>query len=195
MEIRFYLTSLYELVKLEVTSETDHHTEAQISELRELFNKCQTWKGNKCKLTVQQWPFIPKFLREYQITKDYIPIDEPEVIKKKLATSKKVSCRFGCDCNDIDKLGPYEPSNQKWKTNCPARSQRVECTQSTCANVGCQNRNIGSFRRKILGVDIEERFTWGVDTWTKNHIFYCLPGNDLESRHTFLSRTLQLAIN
>lgn len=125
------------------------------------------------------------------VAKDYIPVDEPEIIEKKLTTTKSIRCRFGCDCNEIEKLGPFSADFQKWKTNCPARAQRVECDVFTCPNnINCRNRSIGDKKSKVLGVDVEERYTWGVDTYTKNNIFYCLPGDDVDARQNFISNTL-----
>ena len=69
--------------------------------MRDLFSKCQTWKGIKCKLTVTEWPYIPQQLREYIIIENYIPIDNFSVIEKKLSTTKSVNCRFDCDCNSM----------------------------------------------------------------------------------------------
>jgi hypothetical protein len=60
LKIRFYLTNLYTLLMLEIKGQFDLHTKYQIDEMRDLFNKCQTWKGIKCKMTVQKWPFIPE---------------------------------------------------------------------------------------------------------------------------------------
>ena len=44
------------------------------------------------------------------------------------------------------------------------------------------NRSIGDKKAKKLNTDIQERYVWGLDTYTKNNIFYCLPGNDVEAR-------------
>jgi hypothetical protein len=54
LKIRFYLTYLYESVLLEIKKHFDGHTKNQIDELRDLFGKCQTWKGNKCKMSVSK---------------------------------------------------------------------------------------------------------------------------------------------
>ena len=65
-----------------------------------------------------------------------------------------------------------------WETKCACRGVRVECSdQCGCDPNICQNRQMSLNQALKMGIDIEEKVSWGIDFATAVNLLYLLPKN------------------
>ena len=129
------------------------------------------------KLPCSNWPVIPKSFRHYVTIDEYTPVDPKQNVTNDLKSYKKpVKCPEGCACWNYETLGEFSYELCTWVSTCPNRAQQIEC-DSTSHPGCCKNMAIGSKQRKILGSDVEERLSWGIDIYTRKNIFLVLPEN------------------
>ena len=137
--------------------------------------------------------------KEFEIISDYHHI-KPEENEKVLVTSIIPSCEGGECCDQINKLGPFNLDNSRWKCSCKDRSNNIECDPNICkCDVNnCKNLSLYKKEYKRINIDVEERYSWGIDLYTYRNLLYILPENfDTDSQHykDFIEKTLILAIN
>ena len=149
------------------------------------------------KLPCSNWPVIPKSFRHYVSIDSYIPIEQNHDVKKDLKAYKStVKCPENCACWEFDALGDFSYELSTWLSKCPNRAQKIECDKNAHDGV-CKNMGIGMKQRKILGIDVEETLSWGIDIYTRKNIFMVLPENkdELEAKFEFIQNKLMKAIN
>ena len=75
---------------------------------------------------------------------------------------------------------------------CPNRKDKIECHHADEEKQRkCRNGEIRKHDRKVCAgkaedngqkhAQIEERLTWGIDLFTRNIIYHCLPEFDIEA--------------
>lgn len=113
----------------------------------------------------------------------------------KMKTSKTAQCTGEC-CNRIEDLGPFKVGMDMWETKCNCRGVRVECSdQCGCDPQVCQNRQMSLKQGLKLGVDIEERYSWGIDMCTALNLIYLLPQSiPLKLKSDFVENKIVYAI-
>ena len=136
--------------------------------------------------------------KEFEIISDYHHI-KPEETEKILLTQITPSCGGGC-CNEINQLGPFNLDNSKWKCLCKDRSNNIECDPNICkCEINkCKNLSLYKKEYKTIDIDVEERYSWGIDLFTYRNLLYIFPENfDADSQYykDFIEKTLILAIN
>ena len=136
--------------------------------------------------------------KEFEIISDYHHI-KPEETEKIVFTQIAPSCEGSC-CTDIQQLGPFNLDNSKWKCSCKDRSNNIECDPNLCkCDINnCKNLSLYKKEYKTINVDVEERYSWGIDLFTYRNLLYIFPENfDSDSQHykDFIEKTLILAIN
>ena len=136
--------------------------------------------------------------KEFEIISDYHHI-KPEETEKILVTSIVPGCEGGC-CEEINKLGPFNLDNSKWKCSCKDRSNNIECDPNICkCDINnCKNLSLYKKEYKIIDLDVEERYSWGIDLFTYRNLLYIFPENfDSDSQYykDFIEKTLILALN
>ena len=134
----------------------------------------------------------------FDIITDYHHI-KPDETEKILVTQIIPSCDGSC-CNEINKLGPFSLDNSKWNCSCKDRSNNIECDPNICkCDINkCKNLSLYKKEYKIIDVDVEERYSWGIDLFTYRNLLYIFPENfDSDSQYykDFIEKTLILAIN
>ena len=136
--------------------------------------------------------------KEFEIISDYHHI-KPEETEKILVTPIIPSCDGEC-CDEVNKLGPFNLDNSKWKCSCKDRSNNIECDPNICKcdiNI-CKNLSLYKKEYKRINIDVEERYSWGIDLYTYRNLLYIFPENfDTDSQYykDFIEKTLILAIN
>ena len=94
-----------------------------------------------------------------------------------MKTEKRAQCTGEC-CLRIEDLGPFKVGQDMWNTQCACRGVRVECSdQCGCDPSICQNRQMSLNQALKLGIDIEEKISWGIDLATAVNLIYLLPKN------------------
>ena len=145
------------------------------------------------KLSVPYWPLIPTSFREYEEVDHYVPTPPHRVahINHRLQSQKQpVECPEDCVCV-AEELGEGRwfcrfTLASGWETECPNRARKVECSHSDRERQRrCRNSEIKKqLRKQCVGKkssgeerleQIEEKLTWGIDLFTRNIIFHCLP--------------------
>ena len=111
-------------------------------------------------------------------------------------TTKAAKCNGLC-CLKIEDLGPFKVGQDIWETKCACRGVRVECTDDCgCDPNVCQNRQMSLNQALRLGIDIEEKISWGIDMCTAVNMIFLLPKNipgKLQSE--FIERKIVFAIH
>eukprot|EP01083_Nonionella_stella_P301434 1034081_1 len=135
------------------------------------YNKIK-YKGDQSKLEkLDTFEFKNPF--EYEPIFEYIPCVEPREQKltmAKLKTSKK-GCCDGKHCDDLSRLGPYDVHSMQFVTECEDRKHCMECSDLCgCSVERCANRSIQSGIRKVMGRDVKEELTFGMDQSTRRRI-------------------------
>lgn len=98
-------------------------------------------------------------------------------IRKKMQTDKKVRCT-GEYCSRIEDLGPFKVGQDMWETKCACRLARVECTDECgCDPAKCQNRQMSLKQGLVLGKDVVEKISWGIDMCTGVNLLNLLPSH------------------
>ena len=135
----------------------------------------------------------------FEIITDYHHI-KPNETEKILLTSITPKCEGGECCDHIDKLGPFSLDNSRWKCSCKDRANNIECNPNICkcdVNV-CKNLSLYKKEFKQMDIDVEERYSWGIDLYTYRNLLYIFPENfDYDSQYfkDFIEKTLILVIN
>ena len=136
--------------------------------------------------------------KEFEIISDYHHI-KPEETEKILITPIIPSCDGEC-CDEINKLGPFNLDNSRWNCSCKDRSNNIECDPNICkCDINkCKNLSLYKKEYKRIDIDVEERYSWGIDLYTYRNLLYIFPENfDSDSQYykDFIEKTLILAIN
>ena len=136
--------------------------------------------------------------KEFEIISDYHHI-KPEETEKILITPITPSCEGEC-CDEINKLGPFNLDNSRWNCSCKDRSNNIECDPNICKCDINKCRNLSLYKKeyKRINIDVEERYSWGIDLYTYRNLLYIFPENfDSDSQYykDFIEKTLILAIN
>mmetsp|Transcript_13251 Transcript_13251/g.11335 ORF Transcript_13251/g.11335 Transcript_13251/m.11335 type:complete len:506 (-) Transcript_13251:2319-3836(-) len=168
------------------------------TEIQEKFNMY-----SKYRVHCEQWPPTPQPFRKYQEIWEYVPAVETETYKeeisKVLETRKDIKCQPDCPCTDLKALGPYNLDKQTWKSACPRRANLLECQpDSGCDYENCKNKPIATKQRKsnrpTIG-EVEEKFCWGIDYATHNHILLVLPEFPNVDKNDFIENKLLRAVH
>jgi hypothetical protein len=148
------------------------------------------------KLPCTNWPVIPKSFRHYVNIDSYIPIENLDVQKELKAYKTTVKCEENCACRSFATLGDFSYEFSTWLSPCPNRAQKIECDKNSHEGV-CKNMAIGLKQRKLLGEDVEEGLSWGIDIYTRKNIFLILPENkdEIDAKFEFIQNKLMKAIN
>ena len=94
-----------------------------------------------------------------------------------MKTQKTAMCTGEC-CLKIEDLGPFKIGLDVWETKCACRGVRVECSdQCGCDPKQCQNRQMSLKQGLVLGEDIIEKISWGIDMCTAVNLLNLLPNN------------------
>ena len=146
------------------------------------------------KSTISSLPIHKKF----EIISDYHHI-KPEETEKILVTSIIPNCEGGC-CDEINRLGIFNLDNSKWNCSCKDRANNIECDPNICkCDINkCKNLSLYKKEYKIIDIDVEERYSWGIDLFTYRNLLYIFPENfDIDNQHykDFIEKTLILALN
>ena len=136
--------------------------------------------------------------KEFEIISDYHHI-KPEETNDIIKTKIKPECDGSC-CNEINKLGPFNLDNSKWNCICKDRSNNIECDPNYCkCNIDkCKNLSLYKKEYKKINIDVEERYSWGIDLYTYRNLLYIFPenfDNDNQYYKDFIEKTLILVIN
>ena len=184
-----YLNTIYiRLVQLIQQLNFDELFEADV---RLMINNNKLPKSN---MSISSLPIH----KDFEIISDYHHI-KPEETEKVLVTSITPSCEGGC-CNEINQLGPFSLDNSKWNCCCKDRSNNIECDPNICKcdiNI-CKNLSLYKKEYKIINIDVEERYSWGIDLYTYRNLLYIFPenfDNDSQYYKDFIEKTLILVIN
>ena len=130
--------------------------------------------------------------------KEYQEIQEYEHIFKNRTESKTKSTIVPkCDgicCEHFQDLGPLNLEKGKWDSKCQDRMMNVECNPDICGcdREKCKNMAILNKKSKILGSDVIEKHSWGIDLYTYRNLIEFLPLNfsdELKSKK-FIEKTL-----
>lgn len=96
-------------------------------------------------------------------------------------------------CEDYSKLGPFDLEKGKWKGQCKDKSNNLECDPSHCSCNPNTCKNM-EFRNKTylkLGVDVIQKYSWGIDLYTFRNMMEFLPSNfDEEYKACYVEKVL-----
>jgi len=130
--------------------------------------------------------------KEYQEIKEYEHIF-PERTKSKTSSTILSNCNGLC-CECFEDLGPLNLEKSRWDSKCTDRIMNVECNPENCGcNVNtCKNMAILTKTNKILGKDVIEKYSWGIDLYTYRNLIEFLPLNfsDEIKSGKFIEKTL-----
>ena len=98
-----------------------------------------------------------------------------------LSTTLEGKCD-GKYCSNLDFLGPLDPVHEIWETKCIHRSRKIECSEHCKCKGECCNRAITDNKPMVMGKDVREIDSWGIDIMTSNRIVNVLP-NSLTLAH------------
>jgi len=136
--------------------------------------------------------------KEFEIIKDYHHI-KPEETNDIMKTKIEPECDGTC-CNEINKLGPFNLDNSRWNCSCKDRANNIECdpNKCKCSIDKCKNLSLYKKEYKQINIDVEERYSWGIDLYTYRNLLYIFPENfDIDNQYykDFIEKTLILVIN
>lgn len=92
----------------------------------------------------KEWYKSPGAKREYEAIDEYKAAEgcDPDQVMKVMQTSKSSKCDGTC-CKEYETLGELDLAIDSWKSDCPCRSNKVECSKDCpCYGNGCKNRAI-----------------------------------------------------
>ncbi|KRX01790.1 hypothetical protein PPERSA_00163 [Pseudocohnilembus persalinus] len=154
------------------------------------------------KFEVQNYPYIPRDFRQYQVIKDYVPqfgttLEENKMIYEKLKSKKEAKqCVQGCQCQEnFENIGDFNLESLKYDSSCFNRKNRIEC--SFCVKKwGCKNSGSSGKKEKILNENLKESLCWGMDLYTRKNIYYVLPEEEEDfEKNQFIEQTVINAAN
>ncbi|CAD8179326.1 unnamed protein product [Paramecium octaurelia] len=199
----YYLSKVWEGAKPKIRTVIQEFSELIKEEVYNILKM-----NTEFKVSSTIWPVVPekKEIRTYQEIQDYEPNpnEEPHIsqIKEKLSSKKvPVKCKSDCVCFDLSRMGTFNYSEIKWDSECPNRSNRIECREHEGTDRPCSNMQIQLkqylINRTNFGdnADVEETLCWGIDVYTRNVIINILPLNYVESQKNQFIEKLILAIN
>ena len=136
--------------------------------------------------------------KEFEIISDYHHI-KPEETNDIVNTKIEPQCEGTC-CNEINKLGPFNLDNSRWNCLCKDRADNIECDPNKCkCDINnCKNLSLYKKEYKKINIDVEERYSWGIDLYTYRNLLYIFPENfdaDNQIYKDFIEKTLILVIN
>ncbi len=181
-----YLTSIYiELVK-------------KIEEIKPVFRNLYDndikilLENNKLpRVNITEFRNLP-LKKEYQEIKEYEHIF-PERTKSKTSSTIISNCNGLC-CKCFEDLGPLNLEKSRWDSKCTDRMMNVECNPEICGcnRNTCNNMAILTKTNKILGEDVIEKYSWGIDLYTYRNLIEFLPLNfsDEFKSEKFIEKTL-----
>lgn len=149
------------------------------------------------KMNCTVWPVIPKSFRHYETIDSYEPVIGSLNVELDLKAYKfPKKCPENCACFNFETLGEFSLEFSTWVSTCPNRAEKIECDEKSHAGI-CKNMGIGLKQRKILGEDVEERLSWGIDIYTRKNIYWVLPDNkeEIDKKFDFIQNKLMKAIN
>jgi hypothetical protein len=174
------------------------------------------------KTNAAKWPVVPSSFREYEEIDRYVPTppQRTPMINQRLMSKKvPVDCDEDCVCIADSQEGKefckFSLLNG-WESACPNRVRKIECSHLDESKMRrCKNSEIKNHTRKrCVGKQldeggeppqIEERLTWGIDLFTRNVLYHCLPEIDIEGtnrkvnnesrRNYFVEHSLAKAMN
>lgn len=85
----------------------------------------------KYRVRCDHWPQIPKSFRHFEEIKSFEPShNDPEYVRsieERMISGKKPQCDlgFGCPCNDLKNLGPYNIEKMSWNSTCSSRRSEL----------------------------------------------------------------------
>ena len=116
----------------------------------------------------------------YETIYQYQHIHPDKTIPKTLTTFTP-KCDGDC-CLEFEDLGPLSLEKGNWTSKCKDRHNNMECDPNVCGCKGnCKNQSITNNNMKKLGIDVEERYAWGIDLFTFRNLIDFLPANIDES--------------
>ena len=136
--------------------------------------------------------------KEFEIISDYHHIKPEETIDI-ITTKIKPECDGKC-CQEINQLGPFNLDNSRWKCLCKDRANNIECdpTKCKCDLNNCKNLSLYKKEYKQINIDVEERYSWGIDLYTYRNLLYIFPenfDNDNQIYKDYIEKTLILVMN
>ena len=136
--------------------------------------------------------------KEFEIISDYHHI-KPEETNDIMITKINPECDGTC-CKEINQLGPFNLDNSRWNCSCKDRSKNIECdpNKCKCSIEKCKNLSLYKREYKQINIDVEERYSWGIDLYTYRNLLYIFPENfDIDNQYykDFIEKTLILVIN
>lgn len=164
----------------------------KLQDLSNIFSQETTYKMN-----CTTWPVIPKSFRHYETIESYEPVTDSLNVKSDLKAYKiPKKCPENCACFNFETLGEFSLEFSTWVSACPNRAEKIECDENSHPGI-CKNMGIGLKQRKILGEDVEERLSWGIDIYTRKNIYWVLPDNkeEIDNKFDFIQNKLMKAIN
>jgi len=140
---------------------------------------------------------VSNHYRFYQRIKYYVSgIPEDESLLDKIRANKNpFQCPENCCCFNIEKMGCFSLEKSAWKSKCPNRKENMECGYQSHKGK-CWNMSISMLKAKELGLDVEERVCWGVDSYTRNLLVEFLSYKIKDERkYKFIQYDLIKALN
>lgn len=114
-------------------------------------------------------PYVP---RPYERLKAYHIVEEAarEVIERKLRTKKMGGCD-GTHCTNREGLGSYNVEAEGFVSGCTCLQRNTECDSAcACSSEVCLNRAVTNRKTLVMGVDVDEVDSWGMDCYTRRNI-------------------------
>ena len=110
--------------------------------------------------------------KEFEIISDYHHI-KPEETNDIIMTKINPECDGNC-CKEINQLGPFNLDNSRWNCSCKDRANNIECDPNKCkCNIdNCKNLSLYKREYKQINIDVEERYSWGIDLYTYRNLLY-----------------------
>lgn len=119
------------------------------------------------------WRKTPYAPRPYERLQKYHIVEEVtrQAIENKLSTHKGGGCA-GDHCNTREALGTYSLEAEGFDTACSCLARNTECDAACgCDGTGqCLNRAITRREALVLGQDLAEINSWGMDCYTRKNI-------------------------
>lgn len=188
--VNYQITQYLKLVKSKKLPST--YLVLKLQDLNNIFTQEAHYK-----IETSVWPIIPKSFRHYKTIESYEPVNPNQDVKADLkAYNFPTKCPDNCCCFSFETLGDFSYEQSTWISNCPNRKEKMECDENSHNGI-CKNMGIGRKQRKILGEDVEERLSWGIDIYTRKNIFWVLPDSrdEIDKKFDFIQNKLMKAIN
>ena len=136
--------------------------------------------------------------KEFEKISDYHHIKQEETMDV-MTTKIEPQCEGNC-CNEIKQLGPFNLDNSRWNCQCKDRANNIECDpdKCNCSIDKCKNLSLYKKEYKQIDIDVEERYSWGIDLYSYRNLLYIFPenfDNDNQYYKDFIEKTLILVIN